>query len=46
MKRLFALLLALTLAVSLVGCGPRQRAEDGKLQVVAILLLIIKLLLK
>lgn len=34
MKRLFALLLALTLAVSLVGCGPRQRAEDGKLQVV------------
>ena len=34
MKRLFALLLALTLAVSLAGCGPRQRAEDGKLQVV------------
>lgn len=34
MKRLFALLLALTLAVSLVGCSPRQRAEDGKLQVV------------
>ncbi len=34
MKRLFAVLLALTLAVSLVGCGSRQRAEDGKLQVV------------
>ena len=33
-KRLFALLLALTLAVSLVGCGSRQKAEDGKLQVV------------
>ena len=31
---LIALLLALTLAVSLVGCGPRQRVEDGKLQVV------------
>ena len=34
MKRLFAVLLALTLAVSLVGCGSRQKAEDGKLQVV------------
>ena len=34
MKRLFALLLVLALAVSLVGCGPRQRVEDGKLQVV------------
>ena len=29
-----AAVLALTLAGSLVGCGPRQRAEDGKLQVV------------
>ena len=33
-KRLFALLLALTLAASLYGCADRQRAEDGRLQVV------------
>ena len=33
-KRLFALLLALTLAASLCGCADRQRAEDGRLQVV------------
>ena len=35
MKRLFALLLALLLAASLVGCGPRQRETDGKLRVVS-----------
>ena len=33
-RRLFALLLALTLAASLCGCADRQRAEDGRLQVV------------
>ena len=33
-KRLFALLLALTLAAGLCGCGGRQRVEDGRLQVV------------
>ena len=33
-KRLFALLLALTLAAGLCGCADRQRAEDGRLQVV------------
>ena len=33
-KRLFAVLLALTLAVGLCGCADRQRAEDGRLQVV------------
>ena len=37
MKRLLALLLALTLAVSLGGCGPRPQADDGKLQVVCTL---------
>ena len=33
-KRLFAVLLALTLAAGLCGCADRQRAEDGRLQVV------------
>ena len=33
-KRLFALLLALTLAAGLCGCADRQRVEDGRLQVV------------
>ncbi len=33
-KRLFALLLALTLAVGLCGCADRQKVEDGRLQVV------------
>ena len=33
-KGLFALLLALTLAAGLCGCGGRQRVEDGRLQVV------------
>ena len=33
-KRLFALLLALTLAAGLCGCAERQKAEDGRLQVV------------
>ena len=33
-KRLFALLRALTLAAGLCGCADRQRAEDGRLQVV------------
>lgn len=33
-KRLFALLLALTLAAGLCGCGGRQKVEDGRLQVV------------
>lgn len=33
-KRIFALLLALTLAAGLCGCAGRQRAEDGRLQVV------------
>ena len=33
-KRLFAVLLALTLAAGLCGCVDRQRAEDGRLQVV------------
>ena len=33
-KRLFALLLALTLAAGLCGCDGRQRVEDGRLQVV------------
>lgn len=33
-KRLFALLLALTLAAGLCGCANRQKAEDGRLQVV------------
>lgn len=33
-KRLFALLLALTLAAGLCGCADRQKAEDGRLQVV------------
>lgn len=34
MKRLFALLLATALAVGLCGCGPRAKADDGRLQVV------------
>ena len=33
-KRLFALLLALTLAAGLCGCANRQKVEDGRLQVV------------
>ena len=33
-KRLFALLLALTLAAGLCGCADRQKVEDGRLQVV------------
>ena len=33
-KLLFAVLLALTLAAGLCGCADRQRAEDGRLQVV------------
>ena len=37
MKRLLALLLALTLALPLWGCGPRPQADDGKLQVVCTL---------
>ena len=34
MKRFLAVLLALTLAVGLCGCADRQKAEDGRLQVV------------
>ena len=34
MKRFLAVLLALTLAVGLCGCAGRQKAEDGRLQVV------------
>ena len=34
MKRLFALLLATALAVGLCGCGPRAKADDGRLRVV------------
>ena len=37
MRRLLALVLALTLAASLTGCGPQERVEDGKLQVVCTL---------
>lgn len=37
MKRLFALLLALMLTVSLSACGQRPQTEDGKLQVVCTL---------
>ena len=37
MKRLTALLLALTLVLPLWGCGPRPRADDGKLNVVCTL---------
>ncbi len=33
-KRLFALLLVLTLAAGICGCAGRQRVEDGRLQVV------------
>ncbi len=33
-KRLFALLLALTLAAGLCGCADRQKADNGRLQVV------------
>ena len=34
MKRLFALLLTAALALGLCGCGPRAKADDGRLQVV------------
>ena len=34
MKRFLAVLLALTLAAGLCGCADRQKAEDGRLQVV------------
>ena len=34
MKRLFALLLAAALTLGLCGCGPRAKADDGRLQVV------------
>ena len=34
MKRLFALLLTAALVMGLCGCGPRAKADDGRLQVV------------